>query len=54
LAEAGCSAPEIMAISGHSTLAQVQIYIAEADQKRMAQAAMVRIAENKPRRNLQT
>ena len=33
---------EIMAISGHSSLAQVQIYIAEAEQKRLAQAAMAK------------
>ena len=29
LAEAGCTAPEIMAVSGHRTLGQVQIYIEE-------------------------
>ena len=40
LAEAGCTAPEIMAVSGHRTLAQVQIYIEEANRKRMAEAAM--------------
>lgn len=44
LAEAGCSAPEIMAVSGHSTLSQVQVYIDDVDQKRMAEAAMGRIA----------
>ena len=43
LAEAGCSAPEIMAVSGHSTLSQVQVYIDDVDQKRMAEAAMGRI-----------
>lgn len=36
LAEAGCSASEIMAISGHKTLAEVQRYRAAADQARMA------------------
>jgi integrase/recombinase XerD len=45
LAEAGCTAPEIMAVSGHSTLAQVQIYIEEADRKRMAEAAMQKVAK---------
>jgi len=35
LAHAGCTAPEIMAVSGHSTLAQVQVYIDEAEQDRM-------------------
>lgn len=40
LAEAGCSAHEIAAISGHATLAEVQRYTKAADQKRMAKAAM--------------
>ncbi|MBJ7403398.1 MAG: tyrosine-type recombinase/integrase [Bradyrhizobium sp.] len=40
LAHAGCTAPEIMAVSGHATLAQVQVYIDEVEQERMAAAAM--------------
>ncbi len=40
LAHAGCTAPEIMAVSGHTTLAQVQIYIDEVEQEHMAEAAM--------------
>lgn len=44
LAEAGCTAPQIMAVSGHSTLAQVQIYIAEVDRKRMAEVAMYKLS----------
>ena len=40
LAEAGCSAPEIMAISGHTSLREVQRYCAAADQARMARTAM--------------
>ncbi len=36
LAEAGCSASQIAAISGHRTLKEVQRYVAAADQKRMA------------------
>ena len=40
LAQHGCTAPEIMAVSGHSTLAQVQVYIAGVEQERMADAAM--------------
>lgn len=43
LAEAGCTAPEIMAVSGHRTLAQVQIYIEEANRKHMAEAAMSKL-----------
>jgi integrase len=44
LAEAGCTAPEIMAVSGHSTLAQVQIYIEEVNREKMAEAAMAKVA----------
>jgi len=40
LAEAGCSAREIMAITGHRSLAELQRYIDAADQKTLAKAAM--------------
>jgi integrase len=40
LAHAGCTAPEIMAISGHSSLAEVQKYINEVEQERLAEAAI--------------
>jgi integrase/recombinase XerD len=40
LAHAGCTGPEIMAVSGHSSLAQVQVYIEAAEQVRMADAAI--------------
>jgi integrase len=43
LAEAGCSAHEIMAISGHKSLREVERYTKGADQKRMARAAMARL-----------
>jgi integrase len=43
LAEAGCTAPEIAAITGHATLREVQRYIAGADQLRMARAAMRKV-----------
>ncbi len=39
LAEAGCSAIEIAAISGHKSLSEVQRYIADADQLKMARKA---------------
>jgi integrase len=39
LAEAGCTASEIMAISGHKSLSEVQRYCAAADQARLARAA---------------
>jgi hypothetical protein len=31
-----------MAVSGHGTLAQVQVYIDEAEQERLAEAAMTK------------
>lgn len=42
LAEMGCTPSQIMAITGHSTLAEVTRYTAEAEQRRMAQQAMDR------------
>jgi integrase len=44
LAEAGCGAPQIAAISGHLTLAEVQRYIEGANRKHMARDAMRAIA----------
>ena len=43
LAHAGCTGPQIMAISGHSSLAQVQVYIEGAEQDRMADAAIEKL-----------
>lgn len=45
LAEAGCTAHEIKAITGHQTLREVQRYTAAADQKRLAAAAMAQLAK---------
>jgi integrase len=42
LAEAGCSAPEIAAISGHATLSELQRYTKAVDQALMARNAMTR------------
>jgi integrase len=42
LAEAGCSAHEIMAISGHKTLKEVERYTAAVNQVKMAHTAMAR------------
>ncbi len=39
LAEAGCTAHEIMAVLGHKTLTEAERYTREADQARLAQAA---------------
>ncbi len=49
LAEAGCSAPEIMAISGHETLEEVERYVKQANQKHLARAAIGRLQERRPR-----
>jgi integrase len=43
LAEAGCSANEIAAISGHASLTEVTRYTKAADQTRMATNAMERL-----------
>jgi integrase len=44
LAEAGCSANEIMAISGHTTMKELVRYTKAADQARLARNAMMRTA----------
>jgi len=44
LAEAGCSANEIMAISGHATMKEIVRYTKDADQARLARNAMTRTA----------
>jgi len=43
LAEAGCSTHEIAAVTGHKSLAMVQLYTASAAQERMAEAAIIRL-----------
>lgn len=49
LAEAGCTAHEIAAITGHKTLAMLQHYTREADQRSRARAAVVKL-ENAARK----
>lgn len=43
LADAGCTTHEIAAITGHRSLAMVQLYTASAQQKVLAQAAILRL-----------
>ena len=43
LAEAGCSAKEIMAILGHKTMSEAQKYVDDADQERLARAAISKL-----------
>jgi integrase len=45
LAEIGCSAHQIAAITGHATLTEVQRYTKAADRKRMAREAMQKLVE---------
>ena len=47
LAEAGCSASEIMAITGHKTLAEVERYTRAAEQERLARQAIQRQSEKR-------
>jgi integrase len=46
LAEAGCTAHEIMSISGHVTLEEVQRYTEEADRAHNARQAVAKVAEH--------
>jgi integrase len=43
LAEAGCSASQIMAISGHQNIRELGTYVAAASQKKLASDAMARL-----------
>ncbi len=47
LAEAGCTANEIAAVTGHETLAMVTLYTASASQERLAEAAIIRLSDQK-------
>ena len=49
MAERGCTATQIMSVSGHKTLAEAQKYVDAADQKRMAQDAMAKVAAGSKR-----
>lgn len=56
LAEAGCTPHEIMAISGHKTLAEVERYTKEVSRTQLADAAMTRFgvpAKNKALPNVE-
>jgi integrase len=49
LADAGASVHEIAAITGHASLSQVALYTKQADQERLARAAIHRLAVSKPK-----
>jgi integrase len=54
LAEAGCSANEIAAITGHATLVEVSRYTKAAEQKRLAKAAIRRLERSQSITDSQT
>jgi integrase len=54
LADAGCTAHEIMAILGHRTLAEAERYTREADQTRLAESAVIKLQGRKKNINSQT
>lgn len=43
LAEAGCSALEIMSITGHGNIKEIETYCAAVNKKRLAQAAIIKL-----------
>jgi integrase len=54
LANAGCSAHEIAAITGHRSLREVEHYTRAADQERLARQAMMRMERERDLSNLST
>jgi len=46
LAEAGCSVHEIMSITGHKSITEVERYTREASQKKLATAAILKLEQN--------
>ena len=54
LAEAGCTAHEIMAILGHKTLTEAERYTREADQAQLAIAAVAKLEGRSANRDAQT
>ncbi|WP_144760501.1 tyrosine-type recombinase/integrase [Methylobacterium dankookense] len=54
LAEAGCTAHEIMAVLGHSTLAQAERYTREANRANLSSGAITKLEGWKGNRAAQT
>ncbi len=54
LAEAGCSTMEIMSITGHKSIKEVERYVAAARQKLLAKAAVIKMTEHLADTELQT
>ena len=53
LADAGCTAHQIMAVLGHKTLAEAERYTREADQRHNAKAAIIKLPGRKPNKGAQ-
>jgi hypothetical protein len=51
---AGAELPEIMAVSGHSSLSQLQVYLGGLDRVRLADTAMAKLTRTQAEQNLQT
>lgn len=54
LADAGCSAHEIMSVLGHRSLAEAERYTREANKRRLGKSAITKLERQKPNRNAQT
>jgi site-specific recombinase XerD len=54
LAEAGCTARQIMNITGHRSLKEIESYTKAAEQQRLAQAAMDRLQGRAMNKDSQT
>ena len=54
LAEAGCTSREIMAILGHTTLAEAERYTRDADQAHLAESGVVKLEARKRNSGSQT
>jgi len=53
LAEAGCTPHQIAAVTGHRTLAMVELYTRAADQERLAREAVSKLVARSPKPSLQ-
>jgi integrase len=50
LAHAGCTGSEMMEVSGHSSLAQLQEYLDEVEQERQADAAIAKLLASRSKK----
>jgi len=47
LAESSATSKEIASVSGHKTLAEIERYVAMADQRKLSAAAIAKLARDK-------